>query len=225
MGQKVLAVRIGDKYGPEHEEYINSKIPNVEWIHESFDPRVKLQWNKLIGMSYDIDEPLVVIDIDILLLNDYMDLINYPIKPGQFVSMTPWWKESFDLKYKMHGGFQKYYPKDCKYIFNKFMSDPEYWQEYYIKNGTTIGPVNGEQFFVEDSVNEQLTLTYVPQEWIGFWKNHPSRKFVAQTNLMYPGEYYHLGQVHPEVRFVHFLSSHGILQKPDRNNIIPQSQK
>ena len=54
MGQRVLAVRVGDKYGQEYEDYLNSKIDNITWINEPFDPRVKLQWNKLIGMSYDI---------------------------------------------------------------------------------------------------------------------------------------------------------------------------
>jgi len=45
---------------------------------------------------------------------------------------------------------------------NKFMSNPEYWMEYYIKNGTTVGPVNGEQYFIQDSVEEKLNLKYLP---------------------------------------------------------------
>lgn len=204
MGQRVLAVRVGDRYGQEYEDYLNSKIDNITWINEPFDPRVKLQWNKLTGMSYDIDEPIVVIDIDILLVNNYMDLINYPIEPGEFVAFSPWWQEVPDQKYKMQGGFQKYYPKDCKYIFDKFMSDPEYWQEYYIKNKTTVGPVNGEQFFVEDSVNERLQMKFIPQNWIGPFANEPDHDYLARLNILYPGEWYYLGEFNPDVRMVHF---------------------
>jgi len=210
MGTKVLAVRIGDKYGPEYEDYFNSKIKNIIWINKPFDERVKLQWNKLYGMSLDTEEPLVILDIDILLLNDYMDIIEYPIKRGEFLSMTPWWKDSPDLKYKMQGGFQKYYPKDCKYIFDKFMSDPEYWQEYYIKNGTTVGPVNGEQYFVEDSVNEKLDLKFIPSQWIGKFIQNPSREYLVQANMAYPGDWYYLDEFNPDVRLVHFINQNSL---------------
>lgn len=204
MGQQVLAVRIGDKYGQEYEDYLNNKIDNITWIREPFDPRVKLQWNKLVGMSLDIDEPIVVLDIDILLLHNYMDMINYPIERGEFVAFSPWWSEIPDQKYKMQGGFQKYYPKDCRYIFDKFMSDPEYYQEYYIKNKTTIGPVNGEQFFVEDSVNERLTMKFVPQTWMGPMVNEPTREYLAYMDFKYPGDWYYLDEFNPDIKMVHF---------------------
>ena len=100
---KILCVRIGNKYGPEYEDYINSKLDNVIWIREPFDERVKFQWNKLIGMTYDIDEPLVVIDIDILLINDYMEMINYPIEKGEFITIKSWWRDVPDRAYFMHG--------------------------------------------------------------------------------------------------------------------------
>ena len=118
-------------------------------------------------MSLDIDEPIFFIDIDILLTNDFKKLFDYPIKNGQFLAMPGWWRE--EQKYKINGGFFKYYPKDCKYIYNKFMKDVDYWQSYYIKNGTTIGPVNGEQYFVEDSVKERLELITIPDSWVTRW--------------------------------------------------------
>ena len=37
MDTKVFAIRIGDKYGRDVEDYINSKIPNVTWIREEKD--------------------------------------------------------------------------------------------------------------------------------------------------------------------------------------------
>ena len=75
-----------------------------------------------------------VIDIDILLVNDYNKLFDYPIKKGQFLAIPGWWRDSTKNNYKINGGFFKYYPKECKYIYDKFMKDIEYWQQYYIKN-------------------------------------------------------------------------------------------
>ena len=158
-------------------------------------------------MSLDIDEPVCVIDIDMSFINDYMDVINYPIERGQFIAAQSWWLESEAAPhYKLQGGFQKYYPKDCRYIYNKFMADPEYWMEYYIKNGTTVGPVNGEQYFVEDSVRERLELKFLPAEWITKWTKEAQydQGWLLEANLAYPGDYLYLGEFNPEVRLVHF---------------------
>jgi hypothetical protein len=209
MGPRVYAVRTGDRYGPEYEDYINSKVPNVTWIRE--ETIGKHQWNKLIPMSLDIDEPVCVIDIDVSFINDYMDLFNYPIERGQFVATQSWYKDTEVEGYKLQGGFQKYYPKDCKYIYDKFVSDPEYWMEYYIKNGTTCGPVNGEQYFVEDSVKEKLDLKFVPAEWMTRWENlsYHDSEWLTDANIHYPGEYLYLGgEFNPDVRLLHFQGLH-----------------
>lgn len=221
MGTRVYAVRTGNKYGPEYEDYINSKIPNVTWIRE--ETIGKHQWNKLIPMSLDIDEPVCVIDIDVSFINNYMDMINYPIKPGQFIATESWWNDTWKKGYRLQGGFQKYYPKDCRYIYDKFVSNPEYWMEYYIKNRTTIGPVNGEQYFVEDSVKEKLELITLPKAWFTRWVTDESINYgknmtkwqVELTNKyndITGNEYIYLGEeFHEDIKFVHFTHS---LNKP-----------
>jgi len=40
------------------------------------------------GMQMDTDEPICVMDIDILLMGDYKKVFDYPIKPGQFLAMS-----------------------------------------------------------------------------------------------------------------------------------------
>ena len=69
---KIVAVRIGNRYGPEYETYLESKLPEYEfvWIREPMADNIKLQWNKMYGMTLNIDEPICVIDIDILLINE-----------------------------------------------------------------------------------------------------------------------------------------------------------
>ena len=126
---RIFAVRIGKKFEQDVEDYINSKLPNVTWIRDSL-PGVNLQWNKMRVMNMDIDEPVVVIDIDLEFINDYMDAFEYPIERGEFLSAKSWWRDTVrsDLSYSVNGGFFKYYPKDCKYIYDKFMKDKFYWQ-------------------------------------------------------------------------------------------------
>ena len=202
MGQQIYAVRVGTKYGPEFEKYHESKLGKINWIREeTIGP---LQWNKLVPMGIDTDEAVCVIDIDQAWLNDYHDIINYPIKRGEFLFSPSWWSQSIDGKYKMHGGFQKYYPRDCKFILEKYLKDPNKWQQHYIDNGTTVGPVNGEQFFVHDSAAERLDIKYFPAEWNTKWINMPDKKWVVQANMHYPLDYLYLDEFNPQIRLVHF---------------------
>ena len=216
---KILAVRIGEKYGPEYEDYFEKKLSGegytLEWIREPYHPKVTLQWNKMWGMQLDQDDPICVMDIDVLLMGDYKKIFDYPIKQGQFLAMPGWWRDTKKEGYFINGGFFKYYPKDCKYIYDKFMSDIHGWQRYYIDNGVTKGPVNGEQYFVEDSVKERLQLIMLPNHWFTRWAvnedivNRSMTKWQVQITRKYQkitgNDYIFLGgEFHPDIKFVHF---------------------
>ena len=218
---KIFALRIGDKFGQEVEDYINSKLPNVNWIRDELDG-VRLQWNKMRVMNMNIDEPVVVIDIDLEFINDYMEAINYPIERGDFLSAKSWWRDSLrdDVSYSVNGGFFKYYPKDCKYIYDRFMQQPIYWQKYYISKGIAKGPVNGEQYFVEDSVRERLELITVPESWVTRWcakedigvKNFDLVEWKTKIQRQYyevtGNDYIYMGgEFHPDIKMVHFTHS------------------
>ena len=154
----------------------------------------QIQW---ILKKYEVLDPSK-------LINDYIELFKYPIKQNEFLSIHSWWGDSSDKKYTMNGGFQKYYPKSCKYIYEKFIKNPVYWQQYYIKNGTTLGPVNGEQFFVEDSVREKLTLKLAPSEWVCRFKENYDKKWLVELNKKYPGSYVYLDEFNPDIKLVHY---------------------
>lgn len=211
---KIFCVRIGERYGPEYEQYLEQKLPEYDfhWIREDIIGR--LQWNKLVAMSHVyIEEPVIVMDIDILLLNDYKKIFEYPIKRGQFLAAPGWWRwgKYEDLKsgrFSINGGFQKFYPQDANYIYQKFMSDPAHWMEYYIKEGFTSGPVNGEQHFVEDSVNEKLELVKLPDAWF-CRMDARNEKTLSLYNARYKeltgNSYMFLGSdFHTDIKFVHF---------------------
>ena len=78
---KLVTVRIGDRYGPEYEKYLQKKLPDYEfiWVRKPIQDNIFFQWNKMYGMNLDIDEPICVMDIDILLVNDYKKIFEYPI--------------------------------------------------------------------------------------------------------------------------------------------------
>jgi len=219
----IVCVRIGDKYGPEYEEYLERKLSkhNIIWIREPYHEKVTLQWNKMWGMQMETDEPICVMDIDVLLINDYEKIFDYPIERGQFVAMPGWWRNDVS-EYRINGGFFKYYPKDCRYIYDKFMNNIHYWQKFYIENGTTTGPVNGEQYFVEDSVREQLDLVVLPNEWftrwvvsdevisgnMNRWNYNMTQKYEQLTGNPY---IYMGGEFHTDIKYVHFTNR---LNKP-----------
>ena len=214
---KIFAVRIGDRYGPEYEEYLEKSLPEYEfvWIRKPIHEKVLMQWNKMYAMNTGIDEPVCVMDIDILLINDYKKIFEHPIQRGEFLSIPGWWRDTKKEGYSLNGGFFKYYPTDCQYIYDKFMSNIDYWQTYYIKNGVTKGPINGEQYFVEDSVKEKLQLKLVPNSWVArwcatedvinkslsLWQSEISAKYKKLTG----NDYLYLGgEFHSDIKFVHF---------------------
>ena len=208
---KIFCVRIGNKYGPEYEDYINSKLVGHEviWIREQFHPHIPLQWNKMQVFGMDLDEPVIVMDIDKLLINDYDEVINYPCARGDFVSIPYWWNFN-GTPFKMSGGFYKFWPSTTKHIYQKFMSDIPYYTNYYIKAGLTVGPVNGEFMFVQDSLYG-MNIKLMPDSWFTRWlsNNDPemcqklSDKYIEVTG----NEYLYNGDFHKDIKMVHFTNS------------------
>lgn len=196
---EIRAVRVGNRYGPEYEDYLKSKLPSIQFLNEEQNG-LQLQWNKLNFFSLDIDEPVCVIDIDIVLLNDYEKLFSLDVSPGEFLTVRQWWDPN--SKSEINGVFYKFYPKDTKYIFDKMMEDPEYWQSYFIKNNIKPGPVNGEENFVEMMARQKLNIKYVPDEWV--CRMPTNRKLISRINALSSLPYVYLGGYHPEIKLVHF---------------------
>ena len=217
---RIYCLRIGKKYGPEYETYINKKLKkyDVVWIREAYDKRVALQWNKMQCMALETKEPFVVLDIDVILANNYEELFDYPIKKGEFLSIPAWWGRQPD-EWQINGGFQKYYPKDCKYMYDIFMENPQKWQMHYIRKKLTKGPVNGEQFFVEEHVKQRLKLKLVPESWVTRYTNKEytnkklEYKYQEVTNEPYLVKNENFNK---NVKLVHFTTS---LNKPHESKL------
>ena len=169
-GEDVHGVEIGKKYGEEYEEYLNQKLKgryDLIWIRNPLDSKVALQWNKMFLMNLDYPDPIVVMDIDILLENNFHELFEYPIQKGEFLSIPAWWNER--AGYLSNGGFFKYYPKDCKYIFDEFINNSKHWQSHYIKEVCAIGiddELAGKELIVFIVSNTKTRVTNVVENLI-----------------------------------------------------------
>jgi len=199
MAVSVYTCRVGDKYGIEYEEKLREKIPNLIVLHEG---EFNLQWNKINFFNTNGNDPVVVLDIDIDLINDYEEIINYPIKPGEFLSMKSWWEEVSGCE--LNGGFYKFFPDDTRYIYHEFKQSKEFWEEYFIKLGVKPGPVNGEENFVEYMVKKRLDLKFIPDSWCGRMVKEPTKEWLAQINRKYSGDYFYLDKINPDVKILHY---------------------
>lgn len=207
MEIKVFAVRVGDRYNIEYEKYLKSKIPQITFLNEELED-FKLQWNKLHFFNDDSEEPICVIDIDIQLINEYEKLFEYPIKKGEFLTIDSWWSDTRPI----NGGFYKFYPQDTKFIYEEFKKNKTYWEEYFIKNGTKPGPVNGEEDFVYKIVKDKMKLKYLPASWATMMKIKPDRGQLRRLNKKYSKEYVYLGnKFHDDIKFVHYLDLNQLL--------------
>ena len=201
MALDVYTCRIGDKYGFDYEVSLIEKINRLHVLHTE-NNGLKLQWNKLNFFKVDSEEPIVVLDIDIDLINNYEELLHYPIKRGEFLSIRSWWEDISDCE--LNGGFYKFYPSDTKYIYDEFISNQEKYETHWIKTGVKPGPVNGEENYVEYMVKKRLDLKFVPDTWVGRWVDKPTKDWLTQINRKYPGKYFYLDGFNPEVKLLHY---------------------
>ena len=83
------------------------------------------------------------------------------------------------------------------------MKDKFHWQRYFIESNITVGPVNGEQYFVEDSVKEKLELKFLPETWFTKSVNNPTKEWWARMNDLYPGDWLYLDEYNNDVKIIH----------------------
>lgn len=198
---KVFAVSIGEKY-KYCEQYLKRKIPDIHFLKESKE-NFLLQWNKLHFFNLDLEEPVCVIDLDVLFVNSYMDLLNFPIERGEFLSIRSWWEDEGSCE--LNGGFYKFFPKDTVYIYEEFKKNKKHWENYFIEKGLKPGPINGEENFVDHMVRQKLKLKFVPDNWVTRMVENLDKEWLAKINLKYPGNYMYIGgKFNSDIKLVHY---------------------
>ena len=142
---------------------------NIIVIPLSNVEKYKLQWHKLIFHknnfgNINIGEKCLILDIDWIIINNIDEILNYNLEKKRFLCFERWWFEKIK-SCKINGGLQMDYMGDTNHLWEIFKNDHIYWQEYFINNKLAIGPVNGEQNFIDKHL--KLKRQWLPMEWFG----------------------------------------------------------
>ena len=177
----------------------------------------KLQWYKLdfFKAGFTDYEDIITMDIDLDIVGN-VDFIfdNY----SGFVGTHRWWwtwrEDRLNMPIALSGTMYKFKNGEHENIVNTFESDIDYWQEYFIKNGVTNGPVNGEQHFVQQMLIDSNTkFSYFPAQHIIKWNKKDSTMQLKLENAYerYTNNEFIDDQVfdswHPDIRIVHYAGS------------------
>lgn len=142
---------------------------NIKVIPYTDDYKVYRHWNKIrffdpyyIQAGYD--DQTIIMDIDQIITKDPSSLINFEVNKNQFCSADRHWVTN-QHGCPINGGFYKFNSYELIHIKRTFFENPNYYMEYYVKNGKAI-PTMGEQNFVYDQVLKTHSVKFLPSEWV-----------------------------------------------------------
>lgn len=192
-----------------------SDNPNVEAdnvIPLPKDSVIQQHWHKITFFNKEFtgDGDIIVLDIDQVIVNDITPMIDYPVENNELVSYDKWWTHNPNNT-TINGGWYKFKAGTLKNVYDKYMSDPEYWQLHYYNNHTVHFKYFGEQNFVEDTVRESSgKITHMPGEWVGKYDSIDYNKN-GRYNFMYSSafdkDFMILGDdVNEDIKIVHFAN-------------------
>ena len=176
----------------------------------------KLQWYKLDYFKKNIidGEDIILMDIDQVIIRN-CDFLFEPIENKEFRGTHRfWWRwreDDENKEFALSGSIYKFKNGEHQYIVDEFEKDIDYWQEHFIKNGTTSGPVNGEQHFVQKMLEDNKTKTSMfPEKHIVKWHEND---FYIQTCIehdykKWSGNAYLLDEDwHTDVKVIHYAGN------------------
>tara|TARA_B100000085_G_scaffold88806_1_gene80195 strand:- start:1332 stop:2063 length:732 start_codon:yes stop_codon:yes gene_type:complete len=177
----------------------------------------KLQWYKLDFFKKDFvdHEDIIVMDIDLDIVGN-VDFLFDDYKG--FVGSHRWWwrwrEDKATNPFALSGTVYKFKNGEHQIVVDTFEKDIKHWEEYFIKNGTTKGPVNGEQHFVQKVlVDNNIPCSYFPEKHIIKWHKDD---FTTQLKLekdyqKWSGnlyiDYMDEEDWHPDIRIIHYAGS------------------
>ena len=234
----VLTLKVGNKYSSEYVNNLYNSLlantteefnffcytedgsnlnPNIKVVNLEDPNQFKLQWHKIkfhkSGFA-DIKkgERCLILDIDWIITNNLDPIMKHKLEDNQFGCFERWWSNRRDLCL-INGGFQMYNMGDTNHLWEKFSSNPEHWQEYYINNGLADGPVNGEQNFIDENAGDNRY--WFPMSWFAKYSSEDVVKIQRNWNRdVDPLEPYYLGgEFHEDIKMVHFSNADNLIHK------------
>lgn len=174
----------------------------------------KLQWYKLDFFKKDFvpHKDIIVMDIDLDIVGNVDFIFD---QYSGFVGSHRWWwrwrEDKDNQPFALSGTIYKFKNGEHQEVVDTFEQDISFWEEYFIKNGVTQGPVNGEQHFVQKVlIDHNKPFSYFPEKHIVKWH---TEDFSMQLKLendyqKWTGnQYIEDAGWHPDVRIVHYAGS------------------
>lgn len=161
-------------------------IPEKKFICER-------QWNKIDFFNpffhTNADRSVIVMDLDWTILKNVDSIFDTPVAKTEFCGVYLWWKASYHI-HNLNGGMYKFFPSTTKFIYDTFVSNPEYWQSKYLGGRP---PPKGEQNFVYHHIVQTHRLKYYDARRIGrFVNSSPQQPNVISFEDFCKQRYYEL---------------------------------
>jgi hypothetical protein len=226
---KICTVFFGDLYTPDYVGKLFNSIrrntnipfqsicisdnPDVEAdivLPYNHHGDVKKHWHKLKFFSPNFadqqpGDEIIVMDIDQVITNNVDDLIGHPVEDNELVTYGVWWKSKPVLD--TNGGFYKFKSGSLKFVWDDFISNPNYWQMHYYNFGYVHFKYYGEQNFVSWEMNKHgAKITKTPEKWITKY-NGVFDDDCKLNNLYcekFKTDYTLLDDVNENIKIVHF---------------------
>jgi hypothetical protein len=175
------------------------------------DTPIQQHWHKLkfFDKEFTGEGDIVVLDIDQVIVNNITPMLNWPVGENELVSYHKWWSRN-ENSLPINGGWYKFKAGSLQCVWDKYISDPEYWQLYYYKNSVVHFKYFGEQNFVYDTcIENNIKVTTMPGEWVA--KYDKDIKKNSRYNMFYSDafdqDFMILGEeLNENIKIVHFAN-------------------
>jgi len=224
---KFFCVCTAPKYGPEHVYTLYQQLrvfysgdvdmsvytdrphlfDNTLNVIPITHDRCERQWYKMdfMGpMNNHLEEPIIVMDIDMTIISCVDDIVDIPTDRNDFYAISRWWRSPHD-KLTINGGMYKYYPSTCTAAYDQFYANPTAWQSKY--RCPASGLVHGEQLCVWELLSATHNIkTFPGQSIVRYRKDMPdvmedyNNQYCKTFNLPYMRRN---GSYHPNVSIIH----------------------
>ena len=112
---------------------------------------------------------------------------NVPVKENEIVTYRKWWKKgdpNSGNTVRLNGGWYKFKAGSLQYVWDKFNSNIDKWQNYYYNNSIVHYQYYGEQNFVHDTVVENGgKIITMPEKWYAKKNIHEDTKIIHHAGV------------------------------------------
>ena len=234
MTINILTLKVGDKYSSDYVNKLYNGIKRNTSVDFKFycytedkdelneniivvpleDPyQFYKQWHKMTFHKSNFGgipngEKCLILDIDWIITNNLDDIFYWDFNEDIAV-FERWWSTN-RTQCKLNGGFQMFYMGQTNYVWEKFISDPLMYQEYYYKSGLCAYPFFGEQNFIDETV---ISKSWLPMDSFGKYTseyiNFINQQWWKEVSMY--DSYFIDNEFAESVKMVHFA---------DRDNMI-----